>query len=100
MMNKSKLVLAYSGGLDTSYSLQKLSQDGFEVHAVSINTGGFSQNFPKNKRQPENTILLGETAPSLCLSSILPQGSNKPTEPPYKKLQLIKIKHNSITLLY
>jgi argininosuccinate synthase len=44
MMNKSKLVLAYSGGLDTSYSLQKLSQDGFEVHAVSINTGGFSQN--------------------------------------------------------
>ena len=27
MINKSKLVLAYSGGLDTSYSLQKLSQD-------------------------------------------------------------------------
>ena len=44
MINKSKLVLAYSGGLDTSYSLQKLSQDDFEVHAVSINTGGFSQN--------------------------------------------------------
>ncbi|MFQ3340764.1 MAG: argininosuccinate synthase [Flavobacteriaceae bacterium] len=51
MMNKSKLVLAYSGGLDTSYSLQKLSQDGFEVHAVSINTGGFSQNEIKTNEE-------------------------------------------------
>tara|TARA_B110000285_G_scaffold235539_1_gene317925 strand:- start:8484 stop:9674 length:1191 start_codon:yes stop_codon:yes gene_type:complete len=50
-MNKSKLVLAYSGGLDTSYSLQKLSQDGFEVHAVSINTGGFSQNEIKTNEE-------------------------------------------------
>ena len=39
-----KLVLAYSGGLDTSYCAKHLSQDeGFEVHAVSVNTGGFSQ---------------------------------------------------------
>ena len=38
-----KLVLAYSGGLDTSYCAKYLSSDqGFEVHAVSINTGGFS----------------------------------------------------------
>lgn len=38
-----KLVLAYSGGLDTSYCAVHLSQDlGFEVHAVSVNTGGFS----------------------------------------------------------
>ena len=42
-MKHSKLVLAYSGGLDTSYSLRKLSKDGYEVHAVSINTGGFSE---------------------------------------------------------
>ena len=41
-MKHSKLVLAYSGGLDTSYSLRKLSKEGYEVHAVSINTGGFS----------------------------------------------------------
>lgn len=40
----SKLVLAYSGGLDTSYCAKYLSKDkGFEVHAVSINTGGFSK---------------------------------------------------------
>ena len=37
-----KLVLAYSGGLDTSYCLKMLSQEGYEVHAVSVNTGGFS----------------------------------------------------------
>ena len=39
-----KLVLAYSGGLDTSYCAKYLSKEkGFEVHAVSINTGGFSK---------------------------------------------------------
>ena len=39
-----KLVLAYSGGLDTSYCAVHLSKEkGFEVHAVSVNTGGFVQ---------------------------------------------------------
>ncbi|SNY94535.1 argininosuccinate synthase [Flagellimonas pacifica] len=39
-----KLVLAYSGGLDTSYCAKYLSQEeDFEVHAVSVNTGGFSK---------------------------------------------------------
>ena len=39
-----KLVLAYSGGLDTSYCVKYLSKEkGFEVHAVSVNTGGFSE---------------------------------------------------------
>ncbi len=38
-----KLVLAYSGGLDTSYCAKYLSKEkGFEVHAVSVNTGGFT----------------------------------------------------------
>lgn len=38
-----KVVLAYSGGLDTSYCAKYLSQEeNFEVHAVSINTGGFT----------------------------------------------------------
>ncbi len=36
------LVLAYSGGLDTSYCVKYLSLQGWEIHAVSINTGGFS----------------------------------------------------------
>lgn len=39
-----KLVLAYSGGLDTSYCAKYLSEvEGFEVHAVSVNTGGFEK---------------------------------------------------------
>ncbi len=40
----NKLVLAYSGGLDTSYCAKYLSKEkGYEVHAVSVNTGGFSK---------------------------------------------------------
>ncbi len=39
-----KLVIAYSGGLDTSYCAVSLSKLGFEVHAVSVNTGGFTPN--------------------------------------------------------
>ncbi len=38
-----KLVLAYSGGLDTSYCAKSLSEQGYEVHAISVNTGGFSK---------------------------------------------------------
>ena len=44
MNNNKKLVIAYSGGLDTSYCAVYLSQDlGYEVHAVCVNTGGFTQ---------------------------------------------------------
>lgn len=39
-----KVVLAYSGGLDTSYCAMYLSKDlGLEVYAVSVDTGGFSE---------------------------------------------------------
>lgn len=38
-----KIVIAYSGGLDTSYCAKYLSQEeNTEIHAVSVNTGGFS----------------------------------------------------------
>ncbi|UJP63878.1 argininosuccinate synthase [Mongoliitalea daihaiensis] len=38
-----KIVLAYSGGLDTTFCAIYLSQElGYEVHAVLINTGGFT----------------------------------------------------------
>ncbi|MBT8259250.1 MAG: argininosuccinate synthase [Bacteroidia bacterium] len=36
-----KLVLAYSGGLDTSYCAKYLTDSGYEVYAVCVNTGGF-----------------------------------------------------------
>lgn len=41
-MNK-KIVLAFSGGLDTSFCVIYLKEElGYEVHAVVVNTGGFS----------------------------------------------------------
>jgi argininosuccinate synthase len=43
MNDSKKLVIAYSGGLDTSYCAVSLSKAGYEVHAVSVNTGGFSK---------------------------------------------------------
>lgn len=39
-----KVVLAYSGGLDTTFCALHLTRDlGYEVHAVIVNTGGFSK---------------------------------------------------------
>ena len=41
---KKKVVLAFSGGLDTSFCSIYLSHDrGLEVHSVIVNTGGFSK---------------------------------------------------------
>jgi argininosuccinate synthase len=37
------VVLAFSGGLDTSYCLLALRQQGFEVHTVFVDTGGLSR---------------------------------------------------------
>ena len=42
-MKNNKVVLAYSGGLDTSFCLKKLIDEGFDVHPILINTGGFSK---------------------------------------------------------
>lgn len=41
---KKKVVLAFSGGLDTSFAVKYLSEDlGYEVHTAIANTGGFTQ---------------------------------------------------------
>jgi argininosuccinate synthase len=41
-MNK-KALIAFSGGLDTSYCVLQLSKvQGYEVHTITVNTGGFS----------------------------------------------------------
>ena len=40
---KKKVVLAFSGGLDTSFAAKYLSEDlGYEVHTAIANTGGFT----------------------------------------------------------
>ena len=43
-MEKKKVVLAFSGGLDTSFCVKYLSEEkGYEVHTAIANTGGFSK---------------------------------------------------------
>ncbi|WP_298351437.1 argininosuccinate synthase [uncultured Dokdonia sp.] len=56
-----KLILAYSGGLDTSYCVKYFTAEmGYEVHAVSVNTGGFTdQEIANNK---EKALALGATS--------------------------------------
>jgi argininosuccinate synthase len=42
-METKKIVLGFSGGLDTSFCAKYLSEEkGYEVHSIIVNTGGFS----------------------------------------------------------
>ena len=59
MANK-KVVVAFSGGLDTSYTVMKLTQDGWDVYAACANTGGFSDE--QLKKNEENAFKLGAKA--------------------------------------
>lgn len=57
-MEKKKVVLAFSGGLDTSYCVKYLSEDcGYEVYTAIANTGGF--NDEELKSIEERAIALG-----------------------------------------
>jgi argininosuccinate synthase len=48
-MSNHKVVLAFSGGLDTSFCVQYLTREkGLEVHALTINTGGFNEQDAQN----------------------------------------------------
>ena len=39
-----KVVLGFSGGLDTTYCVKYLGEDkGYEVHSIIVNTGGFTE---------------------------------------------------------
>ena len=53
-----KVVVAYSGGLDTSYTVMYLAKEkGYEVYAACANTGGFSPE--QLKTNEENAYKLG-----------------------------------------
>ncbi|MDE6154620.1 MAG: argininosuccinate synthase, partial [Muribaculaceae bacterium] len=57
-MMKKKVVLAFSGGLDTSFAVKYLSEDlGYEVHTALSNTGGFSPD--ECEKIAERAIALG-----------------------------------------
>lgn len=52
-----KIVLGFSGGLDTSYCAKYLSEDkGYEVHSIIVNTGGFSNAELKQVEQHAYTL--------------------------------------------
>ena len=59
-MAKKKVVVAFSGGLDTSYTVMKLKNDGYDVYAACANTGGFS--LEQLKTNEENAYKLGAKA--------------------------------------
>lgn len=60
-MTQKKVVLAYSGGLDTSFCVKYLSKEiGLEVHTLTVDTGGFS---------PEELVEIEDRAMALGASS-------------------------------
>src|SRR3954463_10322986 len=47
-----KVILGFSGGLDTTYCVKYLSEEkGYEVHSIIVNTGGFSDEELKKTEQ-------------------------------------------------
>jgi argininosuccinate synthase len=65
---KSKVVLAFSGGLDTSFCVPYLiNEKGLEVHTVIVNTGGFSNE--EAKRIEERALSLGATTHT-CIDAV------------------------------
>jgi len=60
-MSKPKVILAFSGGLDTSFCVKYLSEErGMEVHSALVDTGGFS---------PEELKAIEEKAYNLGVAS-------------------------------
>ncbi len=52
-----KVVLGFSGGLDTSFCVKYLTDDkGYEVHSIIVNTGGFTEDELKKIEQHAYTL--------------------------------------------
>lgn len=65
---KQKVVLAFSGGLDTSFCVPYLIKEkGLEVHTVIVNTGGFSDE--EAALIEERAIKLGSTS-HICINAV------------------------------
>jgi len=59
MSNQQSVVLAFSGGLDTSYCVLALRQQGFDVHTAFVDTGGIDEErlrvVPREDLGPDRT---------------------------------------------
>lgn len=65
---KHKVVLAFSGGLDTSFCVPYLiNEKGLEVHTVIVNTGGFSDE--EAEKIEERALKLGATTHT-CIDAV------------------------------
>lgn len=65
---KEKVVLAFSGGLDTSFCVPWLIHEkGLEVHTVIVNTGGFSDE--ESDQIEERALALGATTHT-CIDAV------------------------------
>ena len=65
---KKKVVLAFSGGLDTSFCVPWLiNEKGLEVHTVIVNTGGFSDEEAKSIEK--RALKLGATTHT-CINAV------------------------------
>ncbi|MGI8582029.1 MAG: argininosuccinate synthase [Chitinophagaceae bacterium] len=52
-----KVVLGFSGGLDTSYCVKYLTDEqGYEVHSITVNTGGFAKEELKHIEQHAHNL--------------------------------------------
>ena len=67
-MSKPKVILGFSGGLDTSFCVKHLTLDrGMDVHSVLVDTGGFSD--AERKRIEEHAYSLGVTKHTTILAA-------------------------------
>ena len=64
---KQKVVLAFSGGLDTSFCVPYLMEKGLEVHTVIVNTGGFSNE--EARKIEQRALTLGATTHT-CIDAV------------------------------
>ena len=52
-----KVVLGFSGGLDTTFCVKHFEEKGYEVHSIIVNTGGFNED--ELKKIEEHAYKLG-----------------------------------------